>query len=108
MTAVQQIEVGSIVRFEAPGSRGTSGDTRRIPAIVTGQWPDGSLQLFALHFEGSFLVNAIAPDQVEMVFSRMETDAIFDSVNRRLTDLENEVARQSEGHWKPKPALKFS
>ena len=98
--ATQRVEAGAIVRFLAPGSRNSEGQQRLIPAVVIGQWPDGSLQLYALHFEGSFLVNAIPPDAVEMVLSRMELDAILDGIGRRLTELENQVASMSD--WKPR------
>ena len=90
--STQQIEVGAIVRFVAPGSRETNGEERVIPAVVTHQWPDGSLQLYAWHFHGSALLQqAVRPEMVEMVLSRIEFDQIFDGINKRLTDLENQV-----------------
>lgn len=90
--AAQQIEVGAIVRVTAPGSRETDGEARTIPAVVTHQWPDGTLQLYCLHFQGSpLLANAVRPDDVEMVLSRTELDNIFDGINQRLTDLENQI-----------------
>lgn len=61
------IEIGTIVRVTAPGSRGDEGETRQIPAIVTRIWPDGSLELFAFHFEGSFLIRSAPRDSVEVV-----------------------------------------
>jgi hypothetical protein len=65
---MKQIPVGTIVTIEAPGSRGDNGETRFIPAIVTKQWPDSSLQLYAFHFEGvPLLVNAVPLDRVRMV-----------------------------------------
>lgn len=89
---VQQIEIGAIVRVTAPGSRETDGEERSIPAVVTYQWPDGRLQLYCLHFQGSpLLSNAVRPEDVEMVLSRTEMDVIFDGINRRLTDLENQI-----------------
>ena len=89
---VQQVEVGSIVRVTAQGSRETNGETRVIPAIVTHQWPDGTLQLYCFHFQGSALLqNAVRPDMVEMVMSRTEFDAIFEGINKRITELENQV-----------------
>lgn len=110
--AAQQVEIGAIVRFEAPNSRNADGHPRVIPAVVIGQWPNGNLQLYALHFEGSFLVNAIPPNMVEMVLSRIEFDAISESWQRRLTELENQVAslvEQSTGQKpQPKPDLKYS
>jgi hypothetical protein len=54
-----QIPIGTIVTIEAPASRGDDGSVRIIPAIVMKQWADGSLQLFAFHFEGSFLMNSV-------------------------------------------------
>ena len=60
------VEVGSIVRFEAP-DRNDQAKARLIPAIVMGQWPDGSLQLFAFQFEGPYLVHSIPLDQVQVV-----------------------------------------
>jgi hypothetical protein len=92
----QAVKVGTIVRFEAPGSRNTDGETRVIPAVVTGQWPDGSLQLYALHFEGAFLVNSIPLDRVEMLFDRGESDRIEEMHRRDLTALENRVAELAE------------
>jgi len=61
------VPIGTIVTVEAPGSRGTEGETRTIPAIVLSQWPDGSLELFAFHFEGSFLMRSIPVDDVRVV-----------------------------------------
>lgn len=61
------VPIGTIVTVEAPGSRGTEGETRTIPAVVLSQWPDGSLELFALHFEGSFLMRSIPVDDVRIV-----------------------------------------
>jgi hypothetical protein len=92
LIAAQQVEVGAIVRIVAPGSRETTGGERVIPAVVLGQHPDGSLQLYCLHFQGSpLLQNAVPLDAVEMSLSRSELDAIFDGINRRITDLENQV-----------------
>lgn len=89
----ERIEVGSIVRFVAPGSRETSGEERIIPAMVLHQWADGSLQLYALHFQGApLLQQAVRPEMVEMVFSRAEFDAVFEGINKRITDLENQLA----------------
>lgn len=90
--AVQQIDVGSIVRFVAPGSRETNGETRVIPAVVTQQWPDGTIQLYCFHFQGSpLLQNSVRPEMVEMVMSRSEFDQIFEGINKRITELENQV-----------------
>jgi hypothetical protein len=90
--AAQQIEIGAIVRITAPGSRETEGEARTIPAVVMHQWPDGRLQLYCFHFQGSaLLTNAARPEDVEMVLSRTEIDAIFDGINRRLTELENQM-----------------
>ena len=60
------VETGTLARVTAPGSRNIEGKTRVIPAIVMGQWPDGSLQLFCFHFEGSFLMNAVPLADVEI------------------------------------------
>src|SRR5262245_60249399 len=90
--ATQRIEVGAIVRVVAQGSRESDGEARVIPAIVLHQWPDGSLQLYCLHFQGSpLLQNAVRPEFVEMVMSRTEFDAIFEGINRRLTEMENQI-----------------
>jgi len=78
---MEKISVGSIVRFEAPGSRTTEGQPRLVPAIVLRQWDTGDLQLYAFHFEGSFLVHSIPVGQVQVVIKPDEFD-------RRLTDLE--------------------
>jgi hypothetical protein len=108
LVAAQRIEVGSIVRFEAPGSRDAEGQTRVIPAVVIGQWPNGSLQLYALHFEGSFLVNAIPLEAVELVWSRIESDAVIESLQQRVTELENQVTVLAGEKQFTKPGLKFS
>lgn len=90
---VQSVEVGAIVRFEAPGSRDSEGQTRVIPAVVLGQWPNGNLQLYAFHFEGApSLVHSIPLDRVELVFSRAESDQIEERHAREITDLENRIA----------------
>lgn len=105
----QRVDIGSSVRVMAPGSRTSDGEPRMIPAVVLGQWPDGSLQLYGLHFEGSpLLVNSISPDQVEMVFSRSEFDAICEGFNRRITELENQLSAATG--WQPqvKDASKFA
>ena len=49
---MKRVEVGTIVRLRAPGSRDDNGQEREIPAIVLRQWPDGSLELYLFHFEG--------------------------------------------------------
>jgi hypothetical protein len=59
------MEVGSIVRFRG-GREGNEGEI--YPAIVIGEWPDGSLQLFAFQFESSRLVYSIPADQCEVVY----------------------------------------
>ena len=60
---MKKISIGTIVIVEAPGSRGEESDVRMIPAVVMKQWPDGQLQLFAFHFEGAFLINAMPLDR---------------------------------------------
>lgn len=107
VVAVQQIEVGAIVRVVAPGSRETNGEQRIIPAVVTQQWPDGSLQLYAFHFMGSpLLQHSVRPEAVEMVMSRTEFDNIFDGINRRITELENQiVAMGGKKYQEPKFSL---
>lgn len=105
--AVQQVEIGAIVRITAPGSRETNGEERVIPAIVIGQHPDGTLQLYAFHFMGSpLLQHAVRPDMVEMSVSRNELDNIFDDINRRITELENQIV--ALGGKKYAPPTKFS
>jgi hypothetical protein len=53
------VPIGTIVVVEAPGSRGEESEVRMIPGIVMKQWPGGEVQVFAFHFEGSFLMNAV-------------------------------------------------
>lgn len=107
--AVQQIDVGAIVRVTAQGSRETNGEARIIPAIVTHQWPDGSLQLYCFHFQGSALLqNAVRPDMVEMVMSRNEFDAIFEGINKRITELENQVVALGGKKYLPPPEPRFT
>ena len=64
---MKQIPIGTMVVVEAPGGRGQEGETRMIPAIVLGQWQDGQVQLYALHFEGSFLMNAVPLERCRLV-----------------------------------------
>ena len=64
---MKHIPIGTMVVVEAPGGRGQEGETRQIPAIVLGQWQDGQVQLYALHFEGSFLINAIPLERCRLV-----------------------------------------
>ena len=62
------IPVGTMVTLEAPGSRATDGEVRRIPAVVLQQWPDQSLELYAFHFEGvPSLVRSVPLDRVQVV-----------------------------------------
>ncbi len=68
MTEFPRIAVGSIVRVTAPGSRSTDGEPCQIPAIVLKQWEeDGTVVLFAFHFEGQYMGSAGAGD-VEVLF----------------------------------------
>lgn len=65
---MKHIPIGTIVCVEAPGSRVSNGEARTIPAIVLGQWPDESLQLYCFHFEGApLLMNSISLDFVRNV-----------------------------------------
>jgi hypothetical protein len=64
---MMDIPVGTVVTFQAPSERDAEGEKREIPAIVMKRWPDGSLQLFAFHFEGAHLVYTIPPDAVKIV-----------------------------------------
>lgn len=101
-TAVQRVEVGAIVRVVAPGSRETNGEERIIPAVVTHQWPDGSLQLYCFHFQGSpHLMQAVKPELVEMVLSRNEFDLIFEDINKRITELENQIVTLGGRRYDP-------
>jgi hypothetical protein len=63
------IPIGTMVTIEAPGGRGDNGLTRTIPAVVLGQWATGEVQLYALHFEGSFLMNAVPWENIKIVGS---------------------------------------
>lgn len=58
---MKRVPVGTIVCVEAPGSRGDNGERRLIPAIVTSQWPDESLELYSFHFEGVPLLMRSVP-----------------------------------------------
>jgi len=64
---MREVEVGTIVRFEARNTRGQETEGEIIPAIVLKQWEDGSLALFALHFSGSNYVRSIRTEEVEIV-----------------------------------------
>ena len=88
------VQVGSIVRILAPGSRESDGEQRVIPAVVIGQWPDGSLQLYALHFQGSpVLMNSVRPQSVEVAFNP-------EAIHRRLVEREKQLAAIKPG-WRP-------
>jgi hypothetical protein len=87
------VEIGTIVRFQAPNWRGAEGEVRWLAAVVIGQWPDGSLQLYAFHFEGSFLVNSFPARNVEVLGN-------VEALERRLADLEKQVASLKPS-WKP-------
>ena len=81
-----RFEVGDIVRIVVPGSRETNGEARLTPAIVLGQYPDGSLALYCMHFQGSpLLANGVRPDMVDIGLNRHE-------ILRRLDQLEKDVA----------------
>jgi|SRR6516225_3938218 hypothetical protein len=101
-TLAQVVEVGSIVRFTVPGSYETDGEARTVPAIVMAQWPNGHLQLFAFNFGGPYLINAKPLEEVELVYSRTEADTILERQQRRITELENQIAELSAGStvWK--------
>lgn len=77
------VEIGSIVRVEARGSRSTDGEPRLIPAIVLSQHEDGSLQLFCFHFEGQYLANAVPLDQCEIV---IDAKAVQSMVGMGMVD----------------------
>jgi hypothetical protein len=65
---MKQVPIGTTVVIEAPGSRGDNGATRMIPAVVLQQWPDSSVDLYALHFEGApILMRGVTLDRVRMV-----------------------------------------
>jgi hypothetical protein len=81
--------IGSIVRIKAPGSRESEGEERDIPAVVIGQWSNGDLQLYALHFQGSpVLINAIPVERVEVVWE----NSLFEGLVRRVAELERKLA----------------
>jgi hypothetical protein len=96
------VEPGAIVRFEAPGSRSTQGERKLIPAVVLQEWPDGSLQLYALHFEGSFLVNRIERELVEPVLSRGQLTAVLTGFEHRLSLLEHRLAGHAQQASEPR------
>lgn len=65
---MKHIPIGTVVCVEAPGSRVSNGESRTIPAIVTGQWPDGSLEVYGFHFEGMpILLRQVPLANVRMV-----------------------------------------
>ena len=83
---MRHFEVGDIVRIVAPGSRETNGEARLVPAIVLGQYQDGSLALYCFHFQGSpLLANGLRQDLADVAFSHHD-------IMRRLEQLEKEVA----------------
>jgi hypothetical protein len=90
-----RVDTGTMVRYTAPGSRNTEGVPRIVPAVVLGQWPDGSLQLYALHFEGAFLVNAAPLGDVDIPPDRCR------DMEERIAELENRVAALSRESHEP-------
>lgn len=63
-----RVPVGTMVTVQAPGSRATDGEVRIIPAVVMQQWADGSVQLYAFHFEGvPSLMHSVPLDRIEIV-----------------------------------------
>ena len=80
-----KISMGSIVRLVAPGSRESNGEDRSIPAVVIGQYPDGMLDLYCLHFAGSALLQrGVRPDLIEIIMDPAE-------ILRRLDEIENAI-----------------
>ena len=59
------IAIGSIVSLVIPGGRSTDGEPCQIPAMVIGQYDDGTLKLFCFHFEGQFM--QLAPESAVSV-----------------------------------------
>ena len=77
MTTFPRVPVGTMVTVEAPGGRGDNGLTRTIPAVVLGQWGDGSLQLYALHFEGSFLMNSVPYEMTKPIEQAQKPESVL-------------------------------
>jgi hypothetical protein len=88
------VPIGTMVRFTAPGSRNTEGVPRIIPAVVLGQWADGSLQLYALHFEGAFLVNSIPYADVEILSTDLE--GLLQACGRRMAEMEEKLDKMMQ------------
>lgn len=86
----ESFETGAIVRFLAPPSRSSEGETLPIPAIVLKQWEDGGLQLFAFHFEGQFLQHWVDPRSVERVEGPQRADEIA-NLRKQLSNVSNGV-----------------
>jgi hypothetical protein len=64
------------------------------PAVVMQEWPDGSLQLYALHFENSHQVRSAHPSQVKPILDPRHIVALmvqYDQHDQRLAVLEKQV-----------------
>ena len=90
---MKHIPIGTMVVVDAPGGRGQEGETRQIPAIVLGQWQDGQVQLYALHFEGSFLINAIPLERCRLVG---QTETIEKPKSFTVTGVAGMVAKRDQ------------
>ena len=68
------MEVGTMVRLPAQGSRNDKGEVDTVPAVVTKIWPDGSLGLYVFHFGGTPQnIHSIKREMVEVVGSKPES-----------------------------------
>lgn len=84
------MQLGTIVRYTPqPGP----DDAESYPAIVMGEWPNGSLQLYVMQFDHPTNIRAAHPSQVGIMLS---PDQLFDLdllVNRLLTTAKNQERR---------------
>jgi hypothetical protein len=83
------MQVGSLVQYKANETDAPQ------PAIVMGIWPEGTIQLHVFHFESATHVRAAHPAQVTPVLDASKIEEIlvdFETLGRRLTDLEEEMA----------------
>lgn len=65
------------------------------PAVVMQEWPDGTLQLYALHFENSHQVRSAHPSQVKPIVDPKQILALlvqYDEHDKRLAMLEQRMS----------------
>lgn len=82
------MQIGSLVQYTAREGELPS------PAIIMRIWPEGTIELHVFHFESATHIRAADPSQVAPVIEASQIEEIladFETVGKRLTELENEM-----------------